>query len=65
MKIKACPFCGDEDVEVERTKMSWGDSHDIYEVVCSSCDIEGPAGRTSEEACERWNSRVVSERGVR
>lgn len=52
--MRPCPFCGDRDVEVERTKAHWGES-DIYEVVCNSCDIEGPAGDTQSQAIERWN----------
>jgi len=55
--LRPCPFCGMDDVTIDRTdyESEFGDA--FYEVACGRCDIEGPGGFTPEEAADRWNRR--------
>lgn len=60
-KIKCCPFCGSEDVELT----SIGGAKSIYQswIYCKKCNAEGPTKSnllidSKEEAIEAWNRRV-------
>lgn len=49
-ELKPCPFCGNEDIRVERI-------YNYYEVICSDCLSRTEEYPTKEEAIEVWNNR--------
>ncbi len=54
MKLKPCPFCGSDEVEIT--------SEIIYTerflIQCQNCCSQGPEERKKEIAIEKWNERV-------
>ena len=52
--LKACPFCGDKDINGY-----WNDDNE-FEVGCSSCNIKA-TGQTITEAEKAWNNRIGEE----
>ena len=49
MKIKNCPFCGSDEVElVEGHYKSW--------VICKYCGADGPMSYSPFDAIGRWNN---------
>lgn len=49
MKIKNCPFCGNDEAElIEGDTISW--------VACNKCRAEGPTATTPTGAIGRWNN---------
>lgn len=48
-KLKPCPFCGSNDLDIERKC--------LFFVTCYKCDCEGPAKKDKEEAIDAWNKR--------
>lgn len=55
--LRPCPFCGMDDVTMDRTEYESEFGYAFYEVACGRCDIEGPGGFTEQEAADRWNRR--------
>ena len=52
--IKPCPFCGEDNLRVERDS---SDGVSFY-VICNECLAQGPCSLTSEDdAVERWDNR--------
>ena len=52
IKIKACPFCGWHDAEIDEINMG------CFAVVCPDCEAIGPVSRISlEDAIGEWNKR--------
>lgn len=49
MKIKPCPFCGDEKANAA----SFGN---VFYVRCEGCHACGPDGKNEEEAITLWNA---------
>jgi Lar family restriction alleviation protein len=47
-KLKPCPFCGFEDIEVDRGEFS---SH----ATCIKCEAQGPLEESVAKAIEAWN----------
>lgn len=58
-KLKPCPFCGCEFINVMKIK---GDGFRAcgYFLECPECEIETPIYDTLEEAIEKWNRRAGS-----
>ena len=54
--VKACPFCGSEDIRIAR----YSDSEGGYIAVeCKNLECQmSISGATKAEAIERWNSRA-------
>jgi len=56
-KLKPCPFCGSEDVEL----VSFGAKTVSYQVKCNTCEAYGPLFYNGNEAASRaalfWNTR--------
>ena len=53
--IKACPFCGHDDVEIDEIAMG------IVAICCPECMAIGPhadGSHTVEQAIEKWNGRA-------
>ena len=48
-KLKPCPFCGEEDLGIERKG--------LFYVTCYKCDCEGPATKDKQQAIDAWNKR--------
>jgi Lar family restriction alleviation protein len=53
-ELKACPFCGFEQVETTgaRPLMQW-----YYYIYCNCCECRGPISPTKDRAAEAWNKR--------
>ena len=65
-ELKACPFCGDKDVQV----MEWNDdvfSHSIYctSVFCIGNACQEQPHKTLKEAIEAWNQRQEPQGWIR
>lgn len=62
MKLKPCPFCGNDDptITMRKGKDGW---RDRYAVLCdyedNGCGAEGPWYHTEREAVDAWNRRTV------
>lgn len=52
MKLKPCPFCGEEDLEIKQTT---NDSN--YFILCLYCGMRGPWAFLEINAIELWNLR--------
>ena len=68
-KIKPCPFCGSEDIDIEfvsiMNDLFINKNHYKIEFICSDCNVIKPTRTTAnnrEEAIENvvkiWNRRV-------
>lgn len=58
-ELKACPFCGSDKIssgEALGKDQKTGELQ--HQTGCLNCDAFGPAGKTVEEADERWNERA-------
>jgi len=55
VKLKPCPFCGSEELEMQL------DIIDKYAVVCLGCGACGRDEATKEKAAASWNRRYGSE----
>ena len=54
-KIKDCPFCGSNDIEIYESADDCGRNvHYVVECFNDNCD---PYKRTKEEAIKFWNTR--------
>mgnify|MGYP000216819765 FL=1 len=52
IEVKACPFCGWSDVEIDETGPG------RYQVACPECEAIGPASDVSVDmAVMFWNTR--------
>ena len=49
MKIKPCPFCGNDSLELSALE---------HFVCCRKCGNSGPDGADKKEAIRLWNSRI-------
>lgn len=47
-KMNACPFCNSNELIKH--------AGPVYFIKCETCDAEGPSGKDSEEALEKWNT---------
>ena len=56
MKLKACPFCGEEKELGEVATDHFDEWSDIV-VRCSNCGAKGPPCSTLSKAVECWNTR--------
>ncbi len=54
MKLKPCPFCGSNELQVLHIRIKVL----LWYVSCDGCATTGPEGRTESEAEELWNTRV-------
>ena len=52
--IEPCPFCGGNNIEVDAAGAYDNDDSYTEWMVCTDCDIVGPA---SKDAVESWNKR--------
>ena len=52
MKMKPCPFCGSEDVELHGA----GPEGPQW-IACDDCDASGPVAHSKEAALTVWNDR--------
>jgi len=64
MDLKPCPFCGAEDIRIDRIYFNplFGPDSipDEVRIGCPSCGLEGFIGETEEEVVELWNFRFES-----
>jgi len=51
-KLKPCPFCGGDQIGVDRFDGS-------YNCDCLDCGAEGPICKSEKIAANRWNTRKV------
>lgn len=59
-KLKPCPFCGCEFINVMKIKEDGFRDTSGYFLECPECEIETPIYDTLEEAIEKWNRRTGS-----
>jgi Lar family restriction alleviation protein len=57
MELKCCPFCQSTDVVAERITIR---GTDFWNVVCQSCEGQGPDGGTEQLAVDSWNTRPIN-----
>ena len=72
LELKPCPFCGAEEIHVNRVYIysvsnadeivpivvdEWADLVEVN-VTCLSCGLGGYTEETEEEAIEAWNKRA-------
>lgn len=55
VKLKPCPFCGSEDVELNSYLI--GNKY-LFFVTDTECLADGPVFGTEEEAIAAWNRRT-------
>lgn len=56
MYIKACPFCGSKNVDLERDPENITEPENVWRfVVCHDCGANGPSSTDVIEAIELWN----------
>lgn len=51
-KLKPCPFCGSDDVDVVSNLYTYVTCHN------PSCEAYGPICNTTEQAITAWNTRA-------
>jgi len=51
-EIKACPFCGFDDVQFDEP------SPDSFAIVCPECECTGPRAGTVTMTIKLWNDRT-------
>ena len=51
--MKACPFCGFDDIECCKTQVFW------YR--CGMCGSETGHAKTKEGAADKWNNRPIED----
>ena len=66
MKLKACPFCGSEDVRFLNHKATIGKDSDqkeltAYTAGCFKCGCTTDFFNSEAKAAKVWNRRVVEE----
>jgi Lar family restriction alleviation protein len=54
-ELKACPFCGSENVEKLKNGHGWNYVH------CNGCGAEGSADLGESGAIEAWNARPIED----
>lgn len=61
IKLKRCPFCGSDDLDLDyrHTNRYEDDDCVIYFVICWNCDCYGPSGSTKASAIEQWNNQLL------
>lgn len=56
-KLKPCPFCGFENLEIYNEIVN---EDDFYFIECSKCHSSSPKCRMEIHAIQVWNSRVTT-----
>ena len=56
-KLKPCPFCGSDDLDLMETDSGVGGLSGEYYVTCWSCCAEGGKEDTKKKAKMVWNLR--------
>jgi len=54
-ELKACPFCGGEDCDVDSYNTS------KWTVLCNGCGVETDGEETEGEAIKAWSTRAESQ----
>lgn len=54
VKIKPCPFCGNEDLVLERVDSDLS-RFGFNQVVCPTCESKGPKGKHAVSVIDLWN----------
>lgn len=61
-KFNQCPFCGnddqDMDIQIYERQIGDGSSENSYSVLCSQCGAEGPLDDSEEGSVISWNKRT-------
>lgn len=52
IKLKPCPFCGSENLDVAST------NEHAHWIVCDDCDASAASGETLAEGVSKWNRRA-------
>ena len=52
-----CPFCGGQDVSVQRMRFIRGQTQIMYTVYCPDCRAHGPLEETEDAAADGWNEK--------
>ena len=61
MKLKPCPFCGYNKLEISRdVRRDISTFPATYNIMCPNCKAEGPFDWSQDlkEATKRWNKRA-------
>jgi len=60
-KLKSCPFCGSNDVELrdDDTGIVW---EHAFQVMCWECGVRTLYTQTQEKAVKMWNRRADNDR---
>lgn len=61
-KLRECPFCGGENVEVFAWEVTY--QGNFFKPYCKDCDFELKPQMTEEEAIKAWNTRKPIDRIV-
>jgi Lar family restriction alleviation protein len=56
-KLKPCPFCGSDDVELDLDYR--------WRIVCRDCDSKGSGYEENKKAVAAWNRRAPARKGKR
>lgn len=65
IKLLPCPFCGNEDIEIEHRHTNDGRYLDGYMIYCCMCDVEmtvcgDECASHKQDAIDQWNTRTQS-----
>lgn len=58
-ELKACPFCGSENIDCSDA----GNKTDVWFVQCENCCATFPHFESKEEAITAWNTRTPQKEG--
>ena len=56
-ELKPCPFCGGNDIQIDKMESFWDKNETSWRVLCIDCIAE-TAGDTKEQAIAAWNRRT-------
>lgn len=56
-RLDDCPFCGGQDVSVQRMRFIRGQTQIMYTVYCPDCRAHGPLEETEDAAADGWNEK--------
>lgn len=58
-KLKPCPFCGSDILEMDKAQNPYSNFDDhFWFVTCYQCPCQGVEAKTKEEAIKAWNTRA-------
>ena len=58
--LRACPFCGNREIEIDHLG---NEDRSFFVANCRTCQADGPISRTEDDAIDLWNTRRRPSKG--